>query len=229
MPNKHRQLPSPQFYPESLWLSRGLNTGLGHGLCKSQLQEHLLCQNQSRGKTQWEDIPEEDKHGLWPTVLWPEAQSNIILLESFRSMPYPFFQFGVETPLKRASQMALALKNQPANAGDKKHRFDRWVEKIDRRRAWQPIPAFLLGASHGQRSLAGYSPQGCKESHRTEMTQHAGGPAIKNAMVFPERICKLGYILQEPALFQFSLSLPISPPLPCFASAILDENLTLYE
>ena len=96
------------------------------------------------------------KHGLWPTVLWPEAQSNIILLESFRSMPYPFFQFGVETPLKGASQMAL--KNQPVNAGDKKHRFDPWVEKIDRRRAWQPIPAFLLGASHGQRSLAGYSP-----------------------------------------------------------------------
>ena len=25
-------------------------------------------------------------------------------------------------------------------------------------RAWQPTPVFLLGKSHGQRSLAGYSP-----------------------------------------------------------------------
>ena len=27
---------------------------------------------------------------------------------------------------------------------------------------------FLPGESHGQRSLAGYSPKGCKESDRTE-------------------------------------------------------------
>ena len=30
---------------------------------------------------------------------------------------------------------------------------------------------FLLGESHGQRSLAGYSPWGCKESDMTEHTQ----------------------------------------------------------
>ena len=33
---------------------------------------------------------------------------------------------------------------------------------------WQPTPVFLSGESHGQRSLAGYSPQGCKESDTTE-------------------------------------------------------------
>ena len=32
------------------------------------------------------------------------------------------------------------------------------------RRKWQCIPLFLLGESHGQRSLAGYSPWGHKES-----------------------------------------------------------------
>jgi len=32
-----------------------------------------------------------------------------------------------------------------------------WVRKIPRRRAWQPIPVFLLGESYGQRSLEGYS------------------------------------------------------------------------
>ena len=30
------------------------------------------------------------------------------------------------------------------------------------RRAWQPTPVFLPREHHGQRSLAGYSPQGCK-------------------------------------------------------------------
>ena len=34
--------------------------------------------------------------------------------------------------------------------------------KIPWRRKWQPTPVFLPGESHGQRSLAGYSPWGCK-------------------------------------------------------------------
>ena len=36
------------------------------------------------------------------------------------------------------------------------------------RRKWQPTPVFLPGESHGQRSLAGYSPRGHKESDVTE-------------------------------------------------------------
>jgi len=31
-------------------------------------------------------------------------------------------------------------------------------------RKWQPIPVFLPGKSHGQRSLVGYSPQGVAKS-----------------------------------------------------------------
>ena len=38
-----------------------------------------------------------------------------------------------------------------------------WLGKIPWRRAWLPTPVFLPGESHGQRSLAGYSPQGRKE------------------------------------------------------------------
>ena len=34
----------------------------------------------------------------------------------------------------------------------------------------QPTPVFLSGESHGQRSLAGYSPWGHKESNTTEHT-----------------------------------------------------------
>ena len=67
--------------------------------------------------------------------------------------------------------VALVVKNSPANAGDhKRHGFDSWVGKIPWRRAWQPIPVVLPGESHGQRSLAGYGPQGRKESDTTEGT-----------------------------------------------------------
>ena len=54
----------------------------------------------------------------------------------------------------------------------KRHRFNPWVRKIPWRRAQQPMPVFLPGESHGQRSLESYSPQGCKESDTTEAAQH---------------------------------------------------------
>ena len=51
--------------------------------------------------------------------------------------------------------------------------FDPWVRKIPQITAWQPTPVFLPRESHRQRSLAGYSPQGCKESDMMETTQNA--------------------------------------------------------
>ena len=73
--------------------------------------------------------------------------------------------------LSRTSLVVLVVKNPPP--GDLRGEFDPWVGKIPRRRARQPTPAFLPGESHGQRSLLGYSPRGCKELHMTEVTQHA--------------------------------------------------------
>ena len=52
----------------------------------------------------------------------------------------------------------------------KGHRFNPYVEKIPWRRKWQPTLLFLPGESHGQRSLLGYCPWGCKESDMTEVT-----------------------------------------------------------
>ena len=58
-----------------------------------------------------------------------------------------------------ASQVELVIKNPPANAGRcKRCKFDPWVERVPWRRAWQPIPVFLPGEFHEQRSLVGYSP-----------------------------------------------------------------------
>ena len=59
----------------------------------------------------------------------------------------------------KASQVMLVVKNLPANAGDINDTG--WIPELGRflwRRAWQPTPVFLLGESHEQRSLAGYSP-----------------------------------------------------------------------
>ena len=52
--------------------------------------------------------------------------------------------------------------------------FNPCAGKTHWRRKWQPTPVFLPGESHGQRSLVGYSPQGCKELDTTEqLSMHA--------------------------------------------------------
>jgi len=50
------------------------------------------------------------------------------------------------------------VKNLPAIAGDRRRCLNPWVGNIPWRRKWQPIPVFLPGKLHGQRSMAGYSP-----------------------------------------------------------------------
>ena len=62
------------------------------------------------------------------------------------------------------------VENLPANAGGTRRGFDPWVGKIPWRRERQPTLVFLPGESHGQRSLAGYSPQGFQELDTTEET-----------------------------------------------------------
>ena len=64
--------------------------------------------------------------------------------------------------------MPLLVRTPPANARD--IRDVGLVRKIPWRRAWQPTLVFLPGESRGQKSLAGYSPKGHKESDRTEAT-----------------------------------------------------------
>ena len=58
---------------------------------------------------------------------------------------------------------------------ESKETQEMWVPslgwEIPRRREWLPTLVFLPGEFHAQRSLAGYSPWGCKiQSHMTEHT-----------------------------------------------------------
>ena len=58
------------------------------------------------------------------------------------------------------------LARRDKKAFRSRHEFDSWVRKIPWRRKWQATPVFSSGKSHGQRSLAGYSPWGCKSQAR---------------------------------------------------------------
>ena len=65
--------------------------------------------------------------------------------------------------------MAQRVKNLPAMQ-------ETWVRSLGQEdpleRKWHPSPVLLPGESHGQRSLAGNSPQGHKESDITEQLRH---------------------------------------------------------
>ena len=58
-------------------------------------------------------------------------------------------------------------------------RFNPWVRKIPWRRKWQPIPGSLPGKSHGQRSLTGYSPWGCKRLRHDLVTKQQQRRLVK--------------------------------------------------
>ena len=52
------------------------------------------------------------------------------------------------------------------------------------RRKWQPTPVFLPGEPHGQRSLVGYSPGGCRAGHDSA-TKHNQTKLITYLSAFP--------------------------------------------
>ena len=84
--------------------------------------------------------------------------------------------FPSVAPLEKDKELLPRWHSGKASAYQCRRRrrlvFDPWVGKIPWRRKWQPTPVFLPGQSRGQRSLAGYSLWGHKESDMTEHTQH---------------------------------------------------------
>ena len=70
----------------------------------------------------------------------------------------------------------LVVKNSPANAGDMRLRFDPWVGKIARRRAWHPTPVFLPRGPM-DREARWATVHGVAESDTTGATKHMRCPA----------------------------------------------------
>ena len=71
-----------------------------------------------------------------------------------------------------ASQVVLVVKNPPANAGDIRDVCS--IPGSGRSPGGghgQPTPVFLPEKSHGQRSLAGYSPRGCNKARHDLVTR----------------------------------------------------------
>ena len=95
------------------------------------------------------------------------------------------------------------FKNLPATAEDL------WVSKIPWRRKWQPTPVFLFGKAHGQRSLAGYSPWGCKRVRHDLVTKQlfCSQPNFLSATSLQ---LFLLLFAPEPLLLLFPLWTPIS-------------------
>ena len=95
-------------------------------------------------------------------------------------------------------------------------RFKPWVGKFPWRRKWQPTPVFLPGKSHGQRSLAGYSPWGRRRVEPDLVTEHACqrlslSTVVLNKTLCPQSLCsspvsellwRLCYITQVNGLAQ---------------------------
>ena len=66
--------------------------------------------------------------------------------------------------------MAQWVKNLPAVQETQETRV--WSLGQEDRLEEEMVTHFSTQKSHGQRSLAGYSPQGCKESDTTEQLTH---------------------------------------------------------
>ena len=61
--------------------------------------------------------------------------------------------------------------------------FNPWVRKIPWSRKWQPTPVSLPGKFHGQRSLLGYSPWGCKVLDTTEHTLYSSFQKVASTFI----------------------------------------------
>ena len=73
-------------------------------------------------------------------------------------------------------------------SGCKRCRFYPWVRKIPWRKKQQPTSVFLLGKSHGQRSLVGYSPWGHRVRHNWAHT-HTLPSSVQRPEMLPGNRC----------------------------------------
>ena len=70
------------------------------------------------------------------------------------------------------------IKNLPPPVieGDIRDGFDPWIGRSPWSRKWHATPLSLLGESHGQKSVAGYSPWDCKELYTIEQLTQTHSP-----------------------------------------------------
>ena len=87
---------------------------------------------------------------------------------SFNSVMYSTLSLLVSNHIGILKQ----LGGEESACQRRRHRFDPWVWKIPWGGKRQPTPVFLLGKSHGQRSLASYTPCGRKQPDMMSDSAH---------------------------------------------------------
>ena len=83
---------------------------------------------------------------FWWVHMWYPIVVLIFIFQSINGLPWWLTGYSIFLECRRPG-------------------FDPWVGNIPWRRKWQPTPVPLLGESHGQRSLMGYSPWGHRVGH----------------------------------------------------------------
>ena len=113
------------------------------------------------------------RHFITSTLIRDSGNGKHWIVPTLFLQLQPHCDSGAAYHNTRASQAASGKEPACQCRRHKRRGLNPWVRKIPWRRAWQPTPVFLPGESHGQRSLVGYSPWGCKESDTTDVTEHA--------------------------------------------------------
>ena len=101
-------------------------------------------------------------------VAWITLQAPSDSLRAGNSSLHPRSDLWSPDFSSQPSQMAQKVKDPPTMQETQETWVKSLFRKICSRRKWQPTPVFLPGKSHGQRSLASYSPKGCEELDTAE-------------------------------------------------------------
>ena len=128
------------------------------------------------------------KRGVWQATVHTVTESNMTEWLSTSSETRKSFnrsscfvriytnirwsvQFSWYVMIWYSKQASLVLSGKEPTCQFRTCVFDCWARKIPWRRKWQPTPVFLLGKSHDQRSLTGYSPWNHKSvRHNSNLT-----------------------------------------------------------
>ena len=103
---------------------------------------------------------------------------------------------GLWVVARRASLVAQLVKNPPAMRETRVWSLS-WEDPLEKEMTTHSSQYSCLENSHGQRSLAGYSPWGCKESdtmewlsmhRRDQIYQHSSREELRNAL-FQVGVC----------------------------------------
>ena len=95
-----------------------------------------------------------------------------------------------------------------------RYEFHLWIGKIPWRRKWQSTPVFLLGKSHGQGSLVGYSPWHPKRIGHDLVTKIMGSKSKDSEQGLWSQAAWVWILTQHPHFTCVALDKLLSPSEP---------------